>query len=412
MVNQKAQDAVQQSLDSCTGNKDTGVPGLVFVAVDRNGDEIAAAASGKLGLNTDKPMTLDTVFWIASCTKLLATIACMQAVEQGILSLDDHKQVYQLCPELEKVKVLQADGSLVDKKNDITLRMLLSHTAGFGYEFFNPKLRDYGRPVGYDVFHADIGDILRMPLVNQPGETWEYGINIDWAGIVLERATKTTLNDWIQKNICQPLGISAINMLPTPEMKQNLAYMSQRWPGSQASEERDHMYREPLLAQTDEEKKRIFNSGGAGAYAKPREYVQILAALLNNGTHKKTGKQILKPETVEAMWNNQIEQHPDFARAGIPAAKSEQTNPMPEMYPQEGNPPQGWGLSFFLTIAPGPTGRGANTAWWAGIANLFWYCDREKGVAGFIGSQIMPFGDAQVMGQWGACEAAVYQAIQ
>lgn len=91
-------------------------------------------------------------------------------------------------------------------------------------------------------------------------------------------------------------------MLPTPEMKKNLAYMSQRWPGSQASEERDHMYREPLLAQTDEEKKRIFNSGGAGAYAKPREYVQILAALLNNGTHKKTGKQILKPETVEAMY--------------------------------------------------------------------------------------------------------------
>jgi CubicO group peptidase (beta-lactamase class C family) len=79
-------------------------------------------------------MTLESVFWIASCTKLLATIACMQAVEQGILNLDDHKQVYQLCPELEKVQVLQDDGTLVDKKNDITLRMLLSHTAGFGYE--------------------------------------------------------------------------------------------------------------------------------------------------------------------------------------------------------------------------------------------------------------------------------------
>lgn len=105
----------------------------MFKAIGRTNGRMTDAYF-QLGLNTDKPMTLDTVFWIASCTKLLATIACMQAVEQGILSLDDHKQVYQLCPELEKVKVLQADGSLVDKKNDITLRMLLSHTAGFGYE--------------------------------------------------------------------------------------------------------------------------------------------------------------------------------------------------------------------------------------------------------------------------------------
>lgn len=76
-----------------------------------------------------------------------------------------------------------------------------------------------------------------------------------------------------------------------------------------------------------------------------------------------------------------------------------------------GNPPQGWGLSFHITQEPGPTGRGANTGWWAGIANLFWWCDREKGVAGMIASQVMPFGDATVMGQWGACEAAVYQAL-
>lgn len=97
-------------------------------------------------------MTMDTVFWIASCTKLLATMACLQAVEKGILKLDDHKQVYELCPELAKVQVLQDDGSLVDKKNDITLRMLLTHTAGFGYEFFHEKLRDFGRPAGFDVF--------------------------------------------------------------------------------------------------------------------------------------------------------------------------------------------------------------------------------------------------------------------
>lgn len=134
MVNEKTQDAVQKSLDSVTSDPSTGIAGMVFVAVDKEGKQICAVPSGKKGVNNRGPMTLDTVFWIASCTKLLATMACMQAVEQGKLNLDDAQQVYKACPELKEVKVLQDDGSLKDKKNDITLRMLLSHTSGFGYE--------------------------------------------------------------------------------------------------------------------------------------------------------------------------------------------------------------------------------------------------------------------------------------
>ena len=175
-----------------------------------------------------------------------------------------------------------------------------------------------------------------MPLVQQPGTVWEYGTGIDWAGIVLERATGVKLNDWIQQNIMQPLGLKNINMLPTPEMKKNLAYMHQKWPGSSAAEERDHIYREPIIAETDHEKKHIFNSGGAGCFAQPKEYVQVLVALLNDGKSPTTGAQILKPETVKAMWENQIPEQPDFARRGVVAAKTEQTNPLPEMYPQEG----------------------------------------------------------------------------
>ena len=64
-----------------------------------------------------------------------------------------------------------------------------------------------------------------------------------------------------------------------------------------------------------------------------------------------------------------------------------------------------------ITQEPGVTGRGKNTAWWAGIANLFWWCDREKGIAGMIASQVMPFGDMGVLGQWFACEGEVYKAV-
>ena len=140
MVNQKAQDDVQKNLDGVTSDQSTGIAGMVFVAVDKKGEQICAVPSGKKGVNSRDPMDMDTVFWIASCTKLLATMACMQAVEQGKLDLDDAQQVYKACPELKDVKVLQDDGTLADKKGDITLRMLLAHMSGFGYELYVPIL--------------------------------------------------------------------------------------------------------------------------------------------------------------------------------------------------------------------------------------------------------------------------------
>jgi CubicO group peptidase (beta-lactamase class C family) len=178
----QAAETIKSSLDSVTSNPETGIPGLVFVSVDKNGKTLASHASGKRAPNSDDPMTTDTVFWIASCTKMITGIACMQLVEQGKISLDDPQDVYKLCPEIEKAKVLQ-DGKLVDRKGDVTLRMLLAHTAGFGYEFFNSGLKEHGRAggagvkgAGYEVFSGDERDVLRQPLVNQPGSVWEYGV--------------------------------------------------------------------------------------------------------------------------------------------------------------------------------------------------------------------------------------------
>jgi CubicO group peptidase (beta-lactamase class C family) len=110
---------------------------------------------------------------------MIVGVAVMQLVERGVLSLDDSAQVESLCPELKAVQVLKADGTLVPKKRGITLRMLLSHTAGFGYTFFNEKLRDFSRPAGWDEFSGLEFDI-KQPLVHQPGEGWEYGLGIDW----------------------------------------------------------------------------------------------------------------------------------------------------------------------------------------------------------------------------------------
>lgn len=178
-ISSQAKDQVQSALDACTAKSaNTGVPGLVFAAVDKSGQYLTQNTSGTKGLQTDEPMTNDSVFWIASCTKMITGIACMQLSEQGKLDLDSSKQLYEVCPEIATKKVLEAPGKLVERKGDITVRMLLSHTAGFGYSFFNERLRDAGLPTGWDEFSADDKDYLEMPLVNQPGSRWEYGVRI------------------------------------------------------------------------------------------------------------------------------------------------------------------------------------------------------------------------------------------
>jgi Beta-lactamase class C and other penicillin binding proteins len=125
--------ALQQRIDAACADQEKGLPGTVVVVVGKDGEEKFAYASGYRGYGTSEKMTLDNIFWIASCTKMIVGIACMQLVEKGLLDLDDSDQVEKLCPELKQVKVLQDDGKLVEKKRGITLRMLLNHTGKFSY---------------------------------------------------------------------------------------------------------------------------------------------------------------------------------------------------------------------------------------------------------------------------------------
>jgi CubicO group peptidase (beta-lactamase class C family) len=120
--------ALKERVDAACADQEKGIPGAVAVVVGKDGKEHFAHASGKRGHGSEEPMTLDSIFWIASCTKMITGIACMQLVEQGILKLDDADQVEKVCSELKEVKVLQDDGTLVEKCRGITLRMLLNHT--------------------------------------------------------------------------------------------------------------------------------------------------------------------------------------------------------------------------------------------------------------------------------------------
>ncbi|RDW86604.1 serine hydrolase domain-containing protein [Aspergillus mulundensis] len=224
--------AARAAIDQRTSGASPRIPGLVYCAVNKKGEAIFSHASGRTALGGTAPMTLDTVFWMASCTKLITSIACMQLVESGTLALDDSEQLEAFAPELRDVQVLErtegpgAGGfRLVPKERSITLRMLLTHTAGFGYAFEDFKLRDWSLPVGLDDFSGHASDVLHRPLVNQPGTRFQYGVGMDWVGVVVERATGMSLEAYFQSFILGPLGIKNMRFFPTAEMKASLATM-------------------------------------------------------------------------------------------------------------------------------------------------------------------------------------------
>ncbi|KAJ4215071.1 hypothetical protein NW759_010100 [Fusarium solani] len=359
LLGQETTTTLRETIDAYT-QRPNGIPGLVYIVVDRDGRHVFAYVSGKRGSGQLEDMTLDTTFWIASCTKLVTTIAAMQLVESGKVRLDREEDIQLILPELSRISVVEegADGALklVDQRK-ITLRMFLTHTAGFGYSFSNRKLKKWFEPVGINEFDDQDHDVYTQPLVNQPGSAWEYGIGIDWAGRLVERMSSLSLDDYCRLHIFEPLGIQRMTFFPTAEMKENLAYLHRRnEDGSIQLSEHGHLMRRPLLLSTPSQVQATSNSGGA------------------------------------EMFSNQIPQFPDFSRNQEPVCKPSLMNDDSELYPQPGNPPQGWGLSFFSLLQPDPTGRAAGTAWWSGLANLIWWADVETGIGGMLATQILPYG--------------------
>ena len=123
---------IQALINSVTANP-TKIPGCVFASVNQAGERIFAHASGQRGIDCNEPMTVDSIFWIASFTKLITAISALQLIERGKLALDDADQLEELCPELQKMKILQGFDRfnkpiMVEKSNRITIRKCLTHT--------------------------------------------------------------------------------------------------------------------------------------------------------------------------------------------------------------------------------------------------------------------------------------------
>ena len=213
-------------------NASPGVPGVVAVATDRHGNTYEGAA-GKRQLGGAQAMTTDSVFAIFSTTKAITGTACLQLLEDGKLDLDAPAKKY--APDIGKLQVIagfDASGNpmLRAPKRDVTTRMLLLHTAGFGYDFFNETYNRLAQHHGQPSVVTSSAASIRTPMLFDPGEAWEYGSNIDWAGQVVEGITGKRLGEVMQARIFAPLGMADTAFVMNASMRARMATMHQRDP--------------------------------------------------------------------------------------------------------------------------------------------------------------------------------------
>jgi methyl acetate hydrolase len=352
-------------------------------------------AFGRRVLPAGPEMTRDTVFRIASMTKAVTSVAAMQLVEAGRLDLD--QPVELILPELAAPQVLEGFDSagaarLRPAARPITLRHLLTHTAGFGYEMLNTDLARYIRRRQIPSIATGELASLRLPLLFDPGEGWQYGINIDWVGRIVETVAGQTLDDYFREHIFAPLGMRDTVFALQPEQMSRLATVHQRKADGSL---------QPMPTEAAPPKPEFW-AGGGGLYATAPDYLNFLRMVLGQGSLN--GTTVLRPQTVAAMAANQT----GSLDAGVMrTVMPERTNDFvlfPDMRCQ-------WGLGWMITPQRGPDGRSAGSLTWGGIFNSYYWVDLRQQVAGVIMTQILPFADAHALALYRAVEHTLYEAL-
>jgi CubicO group peptidase (beta-lactamase class C family) len=368
------------------------VPGVVAMLTDRKGTTYEGGF-GKRVLGQSAGMSPDTVVWIASMSKALTSTAAMQLVERGRLELDAPASKW--APQLAQVKVLEGfdasgQGKLRAPKSQITLRHLLTHTAGFGYDIWSADLVRFQEKNGIPGIISCQNAALATPLLFDPGTRWFYGINIDWAGKMVEAASGVRLGAYLKENVFGPLGMNDTAFKISASMRQRLAKIHQRGEdGALAPQMELEIPQEPE-----------FEMGGGGLYGTAGDYLKFVRMVLNGG--RADGKQVLKPETVDQMCaNNMGALRVQVLKTAMPGFSHDA-----EFFP---GMPKSWGLAFQRNEANAPTGLPAGSLMWAGLANTFYWIDPSSGIGGVYLSQVLPFVDVKALPLFLEFQKAAYQ---
>ncbi|KII84454.1 hypothetical protein PLICRDRAFT_179686 [Plicaturopsis crispa FD-325 SS-3] len=394
------------------------LPFAVFTAYARDGSPIVSSFGGVLSLADEppKPVTVDTVGYMASCTKLLTSIACLQCVERGLIKLDD--PVGDIVRQVDELEILEGYGQdgkpkLRKPTNRITLRHLLTHTSGLSYGFYSETLTRWLNESkdNYSSYLAPEGTIFR-PLEFEPGERFRYGVSLDVAGVVVETLTNLSLGDYIEKNITRPLQVDQHFSFFTDDFVADgrLASIYNRGSDQRLSPA------VPRLRSKKDEDGSYLCPGGHGSFCSAPAYCQVLLTLVNQGVHPKLHTRILEAETVALLTSPQFD--PVTQSQVIADLNHTGFIPNPEIIPghswhnyKSPELKKNHGLGGIIFQEGWKTGRSGHCMSWSGMCNSNWWIDIDKGVVGFFLAQVLPFGDPYAFGLFEQLETAVYEDL-
>jgi methyl acetate hydrolase len=368
------------------------VPHVAAIAADRDGIIYEGGAGARVVGESDDRVTTSTQFRIMSMTKMVCTAAALQQVERGELELQAPVDTY--CPEFADVQVLEGfDGDtpkLRPAGSRATVRQLITHTTGLGYWFWNADIARYEKVTGLPNVVPGSAEAFKAPMVADPGTRFEYGINTDWLGKVVEAVAGQTLDVVIREGIAGPLGMrDTMFRLDEDRRANSVAVHVRGADGKWASAG------EILNPNPD------WWPGGHGLHSTPRDYIRFERALLRGG--ELDGVRILAPETVDAAFSNQI------GDLDFPAEI--QTADPPTTASLRVGPGWKWGYGLLLNTQDVPGRRRAFTGAWAGLFNTHFFVDRTTGVCASIYTNSLPFLTEEAWKLYGDFESALYAAL-
>ncbi|KAL2197121.1 beta-lactamase/transpeptidase-like protein [Corynascus similis CBS 632.67] len=386
------------------------IPAAVVLARDKSGKIDYAFSYGPVTLKSDVSPTQispSSMFTMMSMTKLITSLCLLRLVEDKVVELDE--DVTQYVPTLAEQPILtgfDADGRPMYKErtNPITLRRLLTHSAGNGYINMNDNLRKWalatGRPLPVPLRHSPLSGGMSVdsrfnyPLLFEPGEGWVYGSGLDWAGRLIEKLTGAFFDDFMYEKVLEPVGVprGAVTFHPGRFDEPLFAEMvgtAGRNPATGKVEFIETEY------DTDNEA-----FGGEGLYGGAGEYIKVLHSILADD-----GK-ILKPQTAKYLFEGLLEPAPrealnvnlhttDWAVGVIPR-----------------NVDYDWSAGGLLSTGGAGLGhRKKGFLQWSGALNMSWFIDRESGICGVFGTQLLPVNDPKVKELTKDFEDAIYSKL-
>lgn len=369
---------------------ESGAAAGVVAALGTREDMTYIGARGRKQTDAPAPMTADTIFRIFSMTKAVTGIAAAKLVESGALDLD--APVASILPEFDDLLVLEGfDGDtpiLRAPKTRATVRQLATHTSGLVYEFWNEDIAKYLAVTGQPGFLSGTKLGISYPLVFDPGTRWDYGVGIDWLGLVVQQVSGTRLDSFFADEIFTPLAMTDTGFVCPPEKRDRLTSVHGRQPDGSLI---------PISLDPPEDPE--VHGGGYGLYSTASDYMRFLRMLLNGG--KLDGAQILKPATVNYVLENHIDDLEVVNLISCNAAVTFDAEFFPGMSKKHS-------LATMINMEPARGMRGAMSHCWAGALNTFFWFDPLANMAGVVLMQSLPFCDPQCIDVLVDFEKAAY----